>query len=228
MNRILLVVLAALLILSIFVSCGPCRCYWAPIKDAYIWADESLPLQYFLYVVSGCFSCDAFSRYQVDYGGIRTISVDMLDCSCNLSCPPNRPPDSYVAQNVSFSKMMFQPGESYTVKVNNVTITFVAGGVTIYLAPIWDIEIWADNSLPPQYFVDVMSEELSFCDHFDSYNVTRAGNTTIIVEIFNVMCGTDCTPKYRNVAHTIPLGSDFVTGGNYTVVVNNVTETFVA
>jgi len=150
-----------------------------------------------------------------------------------VSCPPDSPPDSYVAQNISLNHyVVFYPGKVYTVTVNhNVTmnITFVAGSVvTIYLAHIQDIEIWADNSSPTQYFVDVVSEEHSFCDHFDSYNVTRAGNTTIMVEVFNLMCSTNCTLRYRNVEHTIPLGSDFVTGGNYTVAVNNMTEIFVA
>ena len=116
---------------------------------------------------------------------------------------------------------------NYTVEVNDVTVTFVAG-VTIYLAPIHDIGIWADNSSPSQYFVDVVSGEPSICDHFNSYNVTRASNTTVIVEIFNLRCGTGCPAVYSYVENTIPLGSDFVSGGNYTVVVNNVTETFVA
>lgn len=232
MNRILLVALSALLILCTFAAgcvpgAGPCACGGAPIEDVAIWANESLPLQYFVYVVYGCFSCVDFSRYQVMYSDT-SVWVDMLLCSCNLSCPPKTPPDSYMAENIPVSDLVFQPGENYTVVVNhNVTINFIAG-VTTYLAPIDNIEIWGDNSSPRQYFVDVVSEESSFCDHFHSYNVTDAGNTTIIVEIFNLSCGTDCTPRYRNVEHTVPLGSDFVTGGNYTVVVNNLTENFVA
>jgi hypothetical protein len=156
----------------------------------------------------------------------------MLLCSCNVSCPPETPPDSYFAENISLGDLAFEPGGNYTIMVNanstgNVNITFVAG-VTSYLACVDDMEIWSDNSSPREYFVDVVSEESSFCDHFCSYNVTDAGNATIIVEIFNLSCGTDCTPRYRNVEHTVPLGSDFVSGGNYTVVVNNVTENFVA
>jgi hypothetical protein len=108
-----------------------------------------------------------------------------------------------------------------------VTLTFVAG-IMIYLAPIHDVEIWANNSSPRQYFADVMSGEPSICDHFNSYNVTRTSNTTIIADIFNLSCGTGCPDEYSYVENTIPLGSDFVSGGNYTVVVNNVTETFVA
>ena len=100
-------------------------------------------------------------------------------------------------------------------------------GCVKYLAPIEDIDIRVAESLPPQYFLHVVSGEPSTCDKFDSYNVTRAGNTTR-VEIFNLRCGMFCGFVYSYVEHTIPLGSDFVPGGNYTVMVNNVTETFVA
>jgi hypothetical protein len=101
------------------------------------------------------------------------------------------------------------------------------------VAPIHGIDIWADNSSTPQYFLYVVSGESNSCVKFDSYNVTRAGNTTILVEVFNRRCCTGCPDgqywdEYRYVEHTIPLGSDFVPGGNYTVEVNDVTETFVA
>lgn len=106
-------------------------------------------------------------------------------------------------------------------------------GYILYLAPIYDIDIWADNSSPPHYFVDVVIGEHTSCDSFDSYNVTRAGNTTIIVDIFNRRCCTGCPDPdemydYNYAWHTIPLGSDFVLGGNYTVEINDVIETFVA
>ena len=106
------------------------------------------------------------------------------------------------------------------------------GAYRKYLAPIEDedIAIWADNSSPPQYFLYVVSGEPSSCDHFDSYNVTRASNTTVIVEIFNVYATLTggCNAEYSYVEHTIPLGTDFVTSVNYTVEVNDVTVTFVA
>ena len=101
-------------------------------------------------------------------------------------------------------------------------------GYIRYLAPIHDIEIWVDESLPPQYFVDVVSGESNSCVKFDSYSVTRAGNTTQ-VEIFNIeYVGGSCAEIYSYVSHTILIGSDFVPGVNYTVEVNDVTETFVA
>lgn len=227
MNRILFMLLAALLILSIFATgcvgpVGPCHRYWAPIEDVAIWADESWQPEYFLYVVAGFSSGDDFSGYDVTSAGNTTLVVDVFNGTCCLDCPL----DTYATHNISLGSD-FVPGVNYTVEVNDVTVTFVAG-VMIYLAPIHDIGIWADESLPPQYSVDVVSGEPSICDHFSSHNVTRASNTTVIVEIFNLRCGTGCPAVYSYVENTIPIGSDFVSGGNYTVEVNNVPETFVA
>jgi hypothetical protein len=96
------------------------------------------------------------------------------------------------------------------------------------LAPIHDVEIWADNSSLPQYFADVVSGEPNSCVRFDSYTVTSAGNT-IRIEVLNIeYLSGSCAEIYSYVNHTIPLGSDFVSGVNYTVEVNDVMETFVA
>jgi hypothetical protein len=102
-------------------------------------------------------------------------------------------------------------------------------GYTFYLATIYDIDIWADNSSTPNYFVDVVIAEHTSCDSFDSYNVTRTGNTTVRVEIVNKhVTNEPCAEYAKYVEHTFPLGNDFVSGVNYTVEVNDVTETFVA
>jgi hypothetical protein len=232
MKKILFVILAGLLILSTFTAgCGgPCVMEVAPIHGIDIWADESLPPQYFLYVVTGQrSSCVKFYSYNVTRAGNTTIIVEILNRNCGIACA-----DEYsFAENTIPLSSDFVPGGNYTVEVNNMTVTFVAGVIMIYPAPIVDVEIWVDGSSPPQYFVDVVSEEPTTCDHFDSYNVTRAGNTTILVEVFNRRCCTGCPDgwywdEYRYVEHTIPLGSDFVPGGNYTVEANDVTETFVA
>jgi hypothetical protein len=98
----------------------------------------------------------------------------------------------------------------------------------IFLAPIHDVEIWANNSSPTQYFVDVVSGEDMTCVHFYSYNVTHTSNTTIRVEILNRECPSEgCGEVYTEVENTIPIGSDFIVGVTYTVEVNDVTEVFV-
>jgi len=96
-----------------------------------------------------------------------------------------------------------------------------------YPAPIKDVAIWADESLPPNYFLDVVCSFSSWDGYTSEYEVTRVSNTTIEVEVINGTFNPNC-PVDSYIKHTIPLGSDFVPGVNYTVVVNNVTETFIA
>lgn len=106
----------------------------------------------------------------------------------------------------------------------------VDSGMVKVPAPIDQVDIWIAESWPPQYFLHVVSGLPNSCVQFDSYDVIRDGDT-IRVEVTNLEPGdggTACAQVYRTVEHTIPLGSDFVSGRTYTVVVNDVTETFVA
>lgn len=232
MNRILFAILAVLLILSIFAAgCTSYTFYLAPIYDIDIWADNSSPSHYFVDVVIGEHtSCNSFDSYNVTRTGNTTIRVEIVNK--HITGEPCEEYVKYVEHTIPLGSD-FVPGGNYTVEINDVTVNFVAGVTMIYPAIILDIRIWADGSLPPEYFVDVKTEEPSTCDQFDSYNVTRTGNTTILVEVFNRRCCTGCPDPdemydYNYAWHTIPLGSDFVPGGNYTVEVNDVTETFVA
>ena len=97
------------------------------------------------------------------------------------------------------------------------------------LAPIDRVEVIIAESFPPQYFVLVESGLPKGCAEFDRYTVTRDGDT-IHVEIVNMETAGDvvCTEEYRTVENNIPLGSDLEPGATYTVLVNDVVETFVA
>jgi hypothetical protein len=230
MNRILFVILAVLLILSIFVNgCTGYTFYLATIYEIDIWADNSSTPNYFVDVVIGEHtSCDSFYSYNVTRAGNTTIRVEIVNK--HITGVPCQEYAKYVEHTFPLGSD-FVPGGNYTVEINDVSVNFVAGVIMVYPAVILDIQIWADGSLPPDYFVDVWPEAPSMCDQFDSYNVTRAGNTTIIVDIFNRRCCTGCLDRdeyYVDPWQTIPLGSDFIPGLNYTVVVNDVTETFVA
>ena len=230
MNRILSVILAVLLILSIFANgCTGYTLYLATIYDIDIWADNSSTPNYFVDVLIGEHtSCDSFDSYNVTRTGNTTVRVEIVNK--HITDEPCQEYAKYVEHTIPLGSD-FVPGGNYTVEINDVTVNFVAGVIMIYRAVIVDIEIWTDGSLPPEYFVDVWTEAPSICDQFDSYNVTRTGNTTIIVDVFNRRCCTGCLDRdeyYLNPWHTIPLGSDFATGANYTVEINDVTETFVA
>jgi hypothetical protein len=230
MNRILLVIVAAILILSIFVNgCTSYTFYLAPIYDIDIWADNSSIPNYFVDVVIGEHtSCNSFDSYNVTRTGNTTVLLEIVNK--HITNEPCAEYAKYVEHTFPIGSD-FVPGGNYTIEINDVTVNFVAGVTMIYRAVIVDTEIWTDGSLPPEYFVDVWAEAPSICDQFDSYNVTQAGNTTIVVDIFNRRCCTGCPERdeyYLNPWHTIPLGSDFVSGVNYTVEVNDVTETFIA
>lgn len=97
-------------------------------------------------------------------------------------------------------------------------------------APIHEVDIQIAESMPQQYFLRVTSGLQNSCVEFGSYNVTRDGDV-IRVEVVNlepVEGFGACAQVYGFVINTIPLGSNFVPGTTYTVVVNDVTKTFVA
>jgi hypothetical protein len=97
-----------------------------------------------------------------------------------------------------------------------------------YLARIEDMNIWADESMPAQYFLYVMTFESGSCEVFYRYNMARHGNT-IRVEVFNLRyLDRLCLAAVDHAYLIIRLGNDFVPGETYTVEVNDVTETFVA
>lgn len=98
------------------------------------------------------------------------------------------------------------------------------------LAPIDSVEINIAESFPPQYFLHVVSGLPSGCAQFDRYEVSREGDT-IRVKVINRMPADKsvaCTMIYGTKEHNIALGSDFESGKTYTVIVNDVTKTFVA
>jgi len=235
-NRILFVIVAVLLILSIFANgCTGYALYLATIYDIDIWVDNSSTPNYFVDVVIGEHtSCDSFDSYNVTRADNATVRVEIVNK--HITNQPCQEYAKYVEHTFPLGSD-FVPGGNYTVEINDVTVNFVPGVIMTYRAVIHHIAIWTNGSVPPEYFVRASMQAPSICDHLDSYNVTRAGNTTIIVDIFNRGCCMGCPAVKPDedynmywIGHgcTIPLGSDFVTGVNYTVDVNDVTETFVA
>ena len=100
------------------------------------------------------------------------------------------------------------------------------------LAPVESVEVNIAESFPPQYFLQVTSGLPNGCVEFDGYEVDRSGDT-ITVKMTNLEPAKSaepraCTMLYGMVETNIPLGSNFEGGVTYTVLVNDVTETFVA
>ena len=110
--------------------------------------------------------------------------------------------------------------------------------VTTALAPIESIEIRVGESSPPQYFVHVRSGLPDGCARYHDYDVEReprsggAPGRAFEIRVFNRVpargAQLDCPAVKGIVDTTIPLGSDFVSGVAYSVLVNNVKTTFVA
>ncbi|MCH7746033.1 MAG: PKD domain-containing protein [Chloroflexi bacterium] len=97
-------------------------------------------------------------------------------------------------------------------------------------APIESVVIDIAESFPPQYSALITSGLPNGCVRFDAYDVKRDGDeiriyvTNLIPSDQNIMC----TMIYGIVETSVALGSDFEPGVKYTVIVNDVTETFVA
>ena len=103
-------------------------------------------------------------------------------------------------------------------------------GVVEVPAPIESVEVLIMESFPPQYAVRVVSGLRHGLVKFDHLTWERHGDT-IRVEVFNVEPASKDVvgpPVYGTVENIIELGADFESGKTYTVVVNDVTETFVA
>ncbi len=130
------------------------------------------------------------------------------------------------------------PKKDYTLKLmlnkTGGNATPVPAGtsypVTRVKAPIDALDIAVAKSLPPQYTAQITSGLPSGCAKFDGYDVKRDGEL-ITITVWNTMPSDPqiaCTMIYGYVNTSVELGSDFTTGKMYTVMVNDVTKTFVA
>ena len=92
---------------------------------------------------------------------------------------------------------------------------------TSELAPIEAVEVRVLKSLPAQYEVLATSGLPGGCAAFESISARRAG-TRIDVTVRNSMPvgPVACTAIYGYAQNTVNIGSDFVAGTTYTVVVN--------
>lgn len=88
-------------------------------------------------------------------------------------------------------------------------------------APIEAVEVQVLKSQPPQYQVAVTSGLPSGCAAFESISFTRSG-TRVDVTVMNSMPvgNVPCTAIYGYHDSSVNLGSDFVAGTTYQVVVN--------
>ncbi len=97
-------------------------------------------------------------------------------------------------------------------------------------APILEAELLVRESFPVQYAVRVVSELPNGCHQFDGVAQSRSGET-ITIDVTNTVPEDDdavCTQIYGTHEEVVELGTDFVSGTEYTVLVNDKTITFTA
>ena len=132
------------------------------------------------------------------------------------------------------------PGQTYRVTVNDrVTTAFTLPDPDfphsfIESSPIERVEVVALEGSPTHYELRVISglPKGSACSKFNGYEIRRADPTMIEVDVTHHEVADPeviCTADYPIVETSIPLGSDFEPGVEYSITVNSeTTETFVA
>lgn len=98
-------------------------------------------------------------------------------------------------------------------------------------APIDNLSILVRESFPPQYAVQITSGLPSGCAQFHEAKLLGRTGNTITITVTNTLPADPeivCTAIYGTHESTVELGSDFISGQQYTVDVNGTTTTFTA
>ena len=104
-------------------------------------------------------------------------------------------------------------------------------GVRTVLAPIDELELVVRESFPPQYSVRIVSGIPSGCAQFKEAKLTGTSGTTFTIEVTNTEIDDPnavCTAIYGMQESFIDLGSDLVSGTEYTVNANDKSLVFTA
>lgn len=214
----------------------------SPVESVEVVVSDSL--EYSLAVVSRLpagSSCSQFNGYDV-----ARRSGDRLDVTVtHLEVAPQAGPVPCTADLPVVSTEIplgtdFAPGETYQVVVNGEVMASFVGRdpegreMTRTPSPIESVEVVTLESDPVLYSLVVVSRLPlgSSCSEFDGYTVARrfAGRIDVTVNHLEVVDrNVPCTRDLPAVMTVITLGSDFVSGESYAVVVNDDQEvTFTA
>ena len=210
----------------------------SPIERVDVVVSDANPPEYFLQVISRLplgSSCSKFNGYDVSRrgAGIIVATVTHLEVTEIMPCTDDLP---VVTTEISLGTG-FTSGEPYWVIVNGeVTNSFVGrdpegGKKVVKESSVVSVELVILESFPSQYRVKVLSTMSgSSCSQFNGYDVSRPYSSTIQVKVTYLLPAGEvmCTRDIAYAETDIPLGSDFVSKEEYTVVVNGVTETFKA
>lgn len=98
-------------------------------------------------------------------------------------------------------------------------------------APIDGLEVLILESFPVQYHLRIVSGLPSGCAEFEKAEIIGRGGSEITVRVTNTLPDDPniaCTAIYGTKETTLPLGTDFVAGETYMVMVNDTVEEFTA
>ena len=225
----------------------------ASISRRPLWVEVPVPVvgakviqhdtEYLLLVAFHQSTIDGCSR-----PGGHEFELDGTDIIVNLTlmAPPPSPwaipcsEDLLEVETVVRIGSAFAPGQTYRVVVNGQeTTTFTPlepefPDSFIGVSPIEKVEVVALESAPIQYELRVVSglPKGSGCSRFNGYEIRRTEPEKIDVsgthhEVADPHLA--CTADYPTLETSIPLGSDFEPGQEYTVSVNSDTsQTFLA
>ena len=96
----------------------------------------------------------------------------------------------------------------------------------IRLAPIHDVKILVNMSLPEQIIVYIKGGLADSCTTFHEIETQRSGNTIYIEVTTERPADAVCAQVYSYFEKNVNLGSGFIRGESYIVDVNGVTRTF--
>ena len=208
----------------------------APIEAVEVIAAESDPPQYFLEITSGLpNACHTFDRVTEERVGTEVaVAVINRVTTGDDGCAQIYKTERHSAPLGSD----FEPGVTYTVRVNDWTTSFTpeAGapdsgpgdaGAREVPAPIESVALNVAESYPPQYFLEIIYALPDSCHTFDRAEEQRSGREITVAVINRVATGdVACAEIYKTERLAVALGTDFEPGATYTVWVNDETLTF--
>jgi hypothetical protein len=98
-------------------------------------------------------------------------------------------------------------------------------------APIDGVDIQVRETAPPQYVAVITSGLPNGCARFEAAEIVSRTDAEVVIRVTNRVPDSDqvvCTMIYGTHESTVDLGTDFVSGREYTVVVNGERRTFTA
>ena len=211
-----------------------------PVVGAKLIQDDTEYLLLVAFYQSTIDGCSRPGGYESELDGSDII------VNVTLMTPPPTPwgipceEDLLEVETVVHIESTLTPGQTYRVVVNGRetnTFTLLEPDFPhsfIDLSPIENLEVIALDISPLQFELRVVSGMPmgSSCSRFNGYEIRRSKPERIDVSVTHHEVADPlviCTADYPTVETSIPLGSDFEPGKEYTVSVNSdATETFLA